>query len=481
MKKTFLFTVLSIFIFSVTQAQYEPSWQSLDKRPVPGWYQDAKFGIFIHWGVYSVPAWSPVGNYSEWYQNALVDRSYQGAVADYHQKKYGGLSYYQLADQFKAGLFNPDAWAQLFEKSGAKYVVLTSKHHDGFCLWPDTIVDRDRGFAWNAAEVGPKQDLVGKLFAALRKTSVRPGLYYSLYEWFDSLYKKNPEEYAVRHAIPQMKELINQYKPDILWTDGDWDQSDTAWHTLPFLAWLFNDSPVKDSIVSYDRWGRGIRFHHGGVYTPEYEPDLNFNGHYFEESQGMGYSYGYNQAEDAWNYSSAQSFVLHLVDIVSRGGNFLLDIGPTADGKIPPIMQERLLQMGEWLAVNGDAIYGTHPWKLSSQWSAGDQHYKPVHKDSLLLKQTLFPDPGYAVKEMFFTRKNNELYCILPRYPANRTVVIRDLTLKKGTTIIYLGNRNAVSWVNHHGNVVITMPAYDPNTIQSTYAYVLQIKNIDPL
>jgi alpha-L-fucosidase len=173
--------------------------------------------------------------------------------------------------------------------------------------------------------------------------------------------------------------------------------------------------------------------------------------------------------------------VLHLVDIVSRGGNFLLDIGPTADGKIPPIMQERLLQMGEWLAVNGDAIYGTHPWKLSSQWSAGDQHYKPVHKDSLLLKQTIFPDPGYAVKEMFFTRKNNDLYCILPRYPANRTVVIRDLTLKKGTTIVCLGSRNAVSWVNHHGNVVITMPAYDPNTIQSTYAYVLQIKNIDSL
>lgn len=470
--------LITAFVFTAAHAQYQPDWKSLDKRPVPEWYKDAKFGIFIHWGVYSVPAWSPVGNYAEWYQHALVEKSFKGAVVDYQEKKYGNMTYYQLADQFKAELFNPDAWARLFEKSGAKYIVLTSKHHDGFCLWPSKEADRDWGFPWNATEVGPKQDLIKELFAAVRKTDVHPGLYYSLYEWYDPLYKKDPREYALRHAIPQMKELINNYKPDILWTDGDWEQSDTTWRATQFISWLYNESPVKNSVVTYDRWGRGVRFHHGNVYTPEYQPDLSFGDHYFEESQGMGYSYGYNRAEDAWDYSSAQSLILHLIDIVSRGGNFLLDIGPDAHGKIPPIMQERLLQIGKWLAVNGEAIYGTRPWKISSQWSAGNQHYKPAHKDSLLLKQTLYPDPGYAVKEMFFTYKNNTLYCLLPKYPDNNTVTLNDLVLKKEATVTLLCTGQQLSWKDSNGHVIITMPPYHPDKIKVADAYVLKVTNV---
>jgi alpha-L-fucosidase len=276
-----------------------------------------------------------------------------------------------------------------------------------------------------------------------------------------------------------MKDLINHYSPDVLWTDGDWEQSDTTWHTTEFLSWLYNESPVKNTIITYDRWGKDIRFHHGNIYTPEYEPDKNFDNHYFEESQGMGYSYGYNRAEDVADYGSAQSFVLHLGDLVSRGGNFLLDIGPDADGKIPPIMQERLLQMGEWLTVNGEAIYGTSRWKTSSQWSEkGDRNYKPKKGDNLLLKQTIDPDPGYAVKEMFFTYKNHTLYCTLPRYPQNGKVVIRDLALQKGTVVRFLGTGDTLSWSNKNGNVVVNMPAYDPARIKAPYAYVLKIGNI---
>ena len=135
------FIGLLLFFFGNVYAQYQPNWASLDTRKVPEWYTNAKFGIFIHWGVYSVPGYSKKGTYAEWYQHAL--RSGDSAVTKYHKEKFGDRSYYDLARDFKAELFNPDAWAQLIEKSGAKYIVLTSKHHDGFCLWPSKEADRD--------------------------------------------------------------------------------------------------------------------------------------------------------------------------------------------------------------------------------------------------------------------------------------------------------------------------------------------------
>ena len=364
MKKIFCIAVLFITISSFAQT-YQPTWESLDSRPVPQWFKDAKFGIFIHWGVYSVPGYSTVGNYAEWYQNGLENGD--SARIKFHKEKFGNRTYYDLANDFKAELFNPDEWAKLFEASGAKYIVLTSKHHDGFCLWPSKEANRDWGFPWNAKDVGPKRDLLGDLFKAVRKTSVHAGMYYSLYEWYNPIWKVDKSKYAIEHAWPQMKDLINTYKPDVFWTDGDWEASDSVWKSKEFLAWMYNESPVKDKVVTYDRWGGDVRFHHGAVFTPEYQPNVDFEDHYWEESRGMGYSYGYNRAEDAWDYNSAQSLVLHLIDKVSRGGNFLLDIGPDAHGKIPPIMEERLLQIGEWLKINGEAIYNTVRWKIPAQ------------------------------------------------------------------------------------------------------------------
>lgn len=460
--------------------EYRADWQSLDKRAVPEWYKDAKFGVFIVWGVYSVPAYSTVGQYAEWYQHSLLSKP-NGAVAKYHKEKYDDMTYYQLAKYFKAVLFNPDDWAQLIEKSGAKYVVFTAKFHDGFCLWPNKKTEGDWKFPWNSTEIGPKRDLVGELFTALRRTDVRPGLYYSLYEWYNPLYLKSPEEFAVKRAIPQMKDLINNYKPYVLWTDGDWEQSDSTWHSAQFLSWLYNDSPMKDSIVTYDRWGKGIRFRHGSIYTPEYQPDLPVQDRYFEESQGMGYSYGYNQAEDASDYSSAHLLTLQLIDIVSNGGNFLLDIGPNADGKIPPIMQERLLQIGRWLSVNGEAIYDTRPWNKPFQWSAGIRNYKSKtqkEKLELILKQTVDPDPGYAVKEMFFTYKDHNLYCILPFYPKSSKMVIRDFSLKenKRSAITFLSSGQELEWTDDSNNVTITMPVFDPEKMKGPF--VLKISGV---
>ena len=474
--KNLLATLLVCCALSLNAQTYQPNWESLDKRPVPTWFTDAKFGIFIHWGVYAVPGWSSKGQYAEWYQQGLQNGD--TARQNFHKAKFGNRTYYDLANDFKAELFNPDEWANLFEQSGAKYIVLTSKHHDGFTLWPSKEADRDWGFKWNAVDVGPKRDLIADLFKAVRKTSVHAGMYYSLYEWFNPLWKADKGRFATEHTWPQMKELINNYQPDVFWTDGDWEASDSIWKSKDFLTWLYNESPVKNKVIVNDRWGAGLRFKHGGIYTPEYQPDLDFEDHAWEESRGMGYSYGYNRQEDAWDYNSAQSLVLQLIDKVSRGGNFLLDIGPDEHGKIPPIMQERLLQMGDWLKINGEAIYNTSRWKIHSQWSEGNRAYKDRSGD-MLLKITIDPDPGYAIKEIFYTynANTNALYAIMPKYPDNRKLVLKNINLPVGTTISFLSTKAILQWKQNGENIEVALPEYNPNTIKSPYAYVIKIEH----
>ncbi|HYF30968.1 MAG TPA: alpha-L-fucosidase [Chitinophagaceae bacterium] len=454
MKRLAVIIVVLFAHKAVVAQQYQPTWESIDARPVPQWFRDAKFGIFIHWGVYSVPGWSSKGQYAEWYQYGLETND--TARKKFHQKKFGDRTYYDLANDFKAELFNPDEWARLFERSGAKYIVLTSKHHDGFALWPSKEANNTWGFKWNAVDIGPNRDLLGDLFKAVRKTSVRAGMYYSLYEWFNPLWKSDPKKFATEHTWPQMKDLINSYQPDVFWTDGDWDAPAETWRSQQFLAWLFNESPVKDKVVVNDRWGSGVRFNHGGIYTPEYQPDLDFETHYFEESRGMGHSYGYNREEDAWDYNSTASLILQLVDKVSRGGNFLLDIGPDEHGKIPPIMQERLLQMGEWLEIYGEAIYGSSRWKHSSQLAADSK-----------------------TKELYFTynQLNNTLYAIFPVYPENRKLVLKNIMLPAGTVIEFLSLKQPLTWRQDGNSVIVELPEYHPNKIRAPYAYVARIGN----
>lgn len=477
MQKTTWVLSLLLSVFVLNAQTYQPDWKSLDSRPIPQWFNDAKFGIFIHWGVYSVPAYTEKGRYAEWYLHSL--KRGDPAVNKYHKAAFGNKSYYDLAPDFKAELFQPDEWAKLFEKSGAKYMVLTSKHHDGYSLWPDKLASASYGVPWNAMESGPKRDLLGELFTAVRKTSVRPGMYYSLYEWFHPLWLKDKKAFAATHTWPQMQELINTYRPDVFWTDGEWDAPDDVWKSKEFLQWLYNESPVKKEIVTYDRWGSGIRFNHGGVYTPEYQPDLDFEDHAWEESRGMGFSYGYNREEDAWDYNSTRSLVLNLVDKVSRGGNFLLDIGPDAHGKIPPIMQERLLQIGDWLQINGEAIYNTVRWKTPAQWSEGRTDYKPKnHSGDLLLKLTVDPDPGYAVKEVFYTYNPtlNNLNAIFAKYPVNRKLVLKNMQLPTSSAIRFLTTKEKLVWQQVGDHVEITLPPYDPNTFTAPYAWAVSIE-----
>src|SRR5262249_42386976 len=152
-------------------------WEQLDARPIPQWFQDARFGIFIHWGVYSVPSFCHTSTYSEWYQHWLDTNSHDGLVRQFHDRVYGkDFAYRDFAAQFRAELWDPAAWAQTFQRAGADYIVITSKHHDGFCLWPDPVASDVRGYPWNATVTGPRRDLLGELAAAVRKEGVRFGL-----------------------------------------------------------------------------------------------------------------------------------------------------------------------------------------------------------------------------------------------------------------------------------------------------------------
>jgi len=348
-----------ILLASVALAEgikYEPTWESLDQRPCPAWFDEAKFGIFIHWGVYSVPAWAPKGRYAEWYWHAMQNK--EGPTWQFHVRSYGeDFRYQDFAPLFKAEMFAPEQWADLFARSGARYVVLTSKHHDGFCLWPSA-----QAWNWNSVDVGPHRDLVGELSEAVRARGLRMGLYYSLYEWYHPLYLTDVRRYVDEHMLPQLKDVVRRYQPRLLFADGEWEHPSEVWRSAEFLAWLFNESPVREEVVVNDRWGKETRGRHGGYYTSEYGGHTSATlgpEHKWEENRGMGASFGYNRNEDLFDYCPATELIRLLIDTVSRGGNLLLDVGPTADGRIPVIMQERLVQIGEWLKVNGEGIYAT--------------------------------------------------------------------------------------------------------------------------
>lgn len=358
---------------------FEPTWESLNQRETPAWFEDAKFGIFIHWGVYSVPAICHKSTYSEWYWQWLRSKSHDGFVSSFHERWYGkDFAYQDFAPQFRAELWQPDEWAHLFKRAGARYVVLVSKHHDGYALWPSQHASATRGYAWNSVEIGPKRDLCGDLTAAVREAGLRMGLYYSFLEWENPLYDTDKARYVEEHMIPQIKDLVARYQPAVLWPDGEWDLPDTVWKSRETLAWLYNHVENPEEFTVNDRWGRALRGQVGDYYTTEYgnvgggSPGLK-DEKPFEECRGIGHSFAFNRIENYDDYQTRESLVRMFIQLVSQGGNLLLNIGPDADGTIPVIMQDRLIAIGDWLAVNGDAIYGTRkglfshlPWGVST-------------------------------------------------------------------------------------------------------------------
>ncbi|CAM4759519.1 unnamed protein product [Rotaria magnacalcarata] len=353
-------------LIAFTKQQYKPEWSSLDQRPLPAWYDESKIGIFIHWGVFSVPS-----VYSEWMWWAWKGDNPNPDTVVFMNKNYPpDWTYADFASQFHAEFYDPNEWADIFAASGAKYVVLTSKHHEGFTMWPSKY-----SFNWNAMDVGPKRDLLGDLANAIRnRTDIVFGLYHSMYEWFHPLYledKKNgfkTQMFPFGKTLPELKEIVETYKPSVIWSDGDWEASDEYWNSTGFLAWLYNESPVRDTVVVNDRWGSGIPCQHGDFYTcsDHYNPG-HLVTHKWENCFTIDKgSWGYVRTSSTNDYLTIEEILYQIITTVSTGGNVLINVGPTSYGKIAPIFEERLRQMGSWLKVNGEAIYSSIPWKYQN-------------------------------------------------------------------------------------------------------------------
>ncbi len=469
MNKRILLVICWILTLSFAHTQnFQSTWESLDKRPIPAWFEDAKFGIFIHWGVYSVPAWRKVesaryASYAEWYYARVMDNKENGGY-DFHRKNYGeDFEYRDFAPLFRAELFNPEQWADIFKKSGARYVVLTSKHHDGYCLWPTENIHKS---GWNSGDTGPHRDLLGELTNAVRNSGLKMGIYYSIPDWesipkkidkseyyirkdFVDKYGLEPEKYRDEILIPQLKELVINYKPSLIFSDaGEWLYDDEFWKTKEFLSWLYNDPERNQEIVVNDRWFKGMPGKHGDYFSSEYsDADVHSLHKPWEESRGIGGSYGYNRAENAADYSSSKELIIELIDIVSKGGNLLLNVGPTADGRIPVIMQERLLDIGDWLSVNGEAIYGTREYTVSS-----------VEGDN----QTLY-----------FTSKKNVIYCIFTKW--NDTIRINLSPGESVKNVNFLGYGGQIKWKMENHQLRVEIPKLTIDEIPCLYAWTLKI------
>ncbi|WPU97076.1 alpha-L-fucosidase [Mucilaginibacter sabulilitoris] len=474
--------LFTFFSLAASAQTFEPNWASLNMRKMPAWFHQDKFGIFIHWGLYSVPAYAPVipnsgYSYAEWYWQRIATEKQKDFVA-FHNKNYGAdFLYPQFEPMFKAEMFDPQQWAQVFKNSGARYVVLTSKHHEGYCLWNSAEADRDWGRSWNAVSGTPKRDLLGDLTNAVRQEGLKMGYYYSLYEWYNPLWLKDKKRFVTEHMIPQFKDLVTKYKPSIIFSDGEWELPDTAWHSPELLAWLFNESPVAKEVVVDDRWGSNTRDNNkGATYTTSEYGSGKDASVIWEESQGIGHSYGYNRNEKLEDYKSGHDLILMLIDIVSRGGNLLLDIGPTADGRIPVIMQQRLSEIGSWLKLNGEAIYETEAYKQPYQWSNGIRREKKgkSYMAGYSITQLVKPQKDTAYVEAFFTVKNKDLFCILPTYTP--TFKLRNFHAKANGTATILGTGKSLKLKNTDKDCVIDLSGLKPGDA-SAELIVLKLNN----
>jgi alpha-L-fucosidase len=444
-------------------AHYEPTLESLNRHPLPEWYADAKLGIFIHWGLYSVPGWAPLVHpehdftsqdyihhnpYAEWYLNSMrLDGS---PTPQYHKEHYGAnYDYYNFAAEFDKDIqkWNPDTWAKVFSDAGAKYVVLTTKHHDGFTLWPSATpnpsLPADRQHA--------TRDIVGELTSAVRKQGLHMGLYYSGgYDWTfvpgpiakasDYQAVKPQSEAYGKYADAQYRELISRYRPAVLWNDIDYPKSG---HPLEIMAEYYDSVP--DGVID-DRFG----VKHSDFKSPEYQTLAKISPTKWEECRGLGRSFGYNRAEGEAETIAPDKLIYLLVDIVSKNGNLLLDVGPEADGTIPPVQMSRLEALGAWLKQNGEAIYGTRPWTRADGDTA----------------------EGIPIR---FTHANSSVYITLLGEPKSGSVTVKKLELKAGSPIYMLGENKPLPWVQRGEDVQVRLPS----SLTGHYAYVL--KTQDPV
>ena len=486
---------------AVAKGPFEPNWPSLEKYEIPQWYKDAKFGIFIHWGAYSVPAFG-----SEWYPRQMyIDTKRRGDnFFQYHIEKYGPqktFGYKDFIPQFKAEKFDAAQWAKLFKDTGARYVIPVAEHHDGFPMYASDFT------RWDASEMGPKRDIIDELAKAVRAEGMKFGvsshrafnwMFYVRSEDFDNadskyaglygrpmpfLFEKDAANYQ-KNFVPQDEqfkddwlarscEIVDKYKPDVFWFDfgitpglreQKYDENPFAPHLQKFAAYYYNQTSGNEAmgIINY-KWGAFPE--KAAVLDKERSKMAAIRKPFWQTDTAVSNSsWGYTKNQ---KYKTADRLVDDLIDIVSKNGCLLLNVGPKPDGTIPEEDTAILNAIGSWLKINGESIYDTTYWKTYGEGPTG------VSTGHVSEKK----DKRFTAEDIRFTTKNDVLYVTGLKWPEAGKVTVR--TLKKGSehypeeiaSIVMLGSDAKLKWTRDENGLTVELPAEHP----SEYAYVLKV------
>ena len=466
----------------VKRGPFQASWDSLEKYQVPEWYRDAKFGIFIHWGVYSVPAFD-----NEWYPRNMyiVD----GPVFKHHIATYGPQSKFGYKDfipMFRAEKFNPDTWAELFRKAGAKYVVPVAEHHDGFPMFDYEFTD------WSAAKMGPKRDVVGELARAVRKQGLHFGAsshraehwwFYSGGMAFDSdvkdpryasFYgparsdKTQPDKAFLDDWLVRASQIVDKYHPEVVWFDWWIEQPVFQPYLQKFAAYYYNRGA---------EWKSGVAINYKNKSFPERAAVLDIERGQLEEIRPIFWQTDTSVSEKSWGFiendkfRTPDSLIDELVDIVSKNGCLLLNVGPRSDGTIPDEVRKVLLGMGAWLSANGEAIYGTRPWKISGEG--------PTKVVAGSFKDTA--GTPFTGEDIRFTAKGDTLYAIALAWPKKGKLVVRSLATgsiynkRRIKKVQLLGYAGRLKWTQGSDGLTVELPPQQPGQ----FAAALKIAPVD--
>ena len=434
----------AVFLYSLSalcQSTTPESKEARDQRM--GWWRDATFGMFIHWGPYAVPAGV--------YQGKEIEGIGEWIM---HSAKIPIPEYEEFAKAFNPQQYNAREWVRIAKEAGVKYIVITSKHHDGFGLWDSKVSSYDiMDFT------SFKRDILKELADACKEAGIKLCFYHSIMDWHqpdarskDYPYQPNPQpdfaKYREEYLKPQLTELINNYDPEVLWFDGEWIPEWTEAQGKDLYNYL---RALKPSLIINNRIGKGrsgmqgmnkYKDAAGDFGTPEQEILEGTSNFDWESCMTMNDTWGFKKNDQNWK--SAETLIHNLVDIAAKGGNYLLNVGPTAEGLIPQPSVERLTEMGDWLRINGEAIYATNSLK---QFKEGDDI-------------------------RFTTDKSGRYVYAIVTNKIGKTVNLQSIKARKGSKIRLLGYDQPLQWKTGKDGLHIELPAELPGK----YAWVLKIE-----
>ena len=476
---------------NIMSKTYEANWKSLRTHPTPEWFKNDKFGIYTHWGIYSVPAYGPNGT---WYPNAIYRQ--KGKQYEHHVKTYGPLSEFGYKDfipMFTGEKFDADEWAELFKKAGARFAGPVAIHHDGFAMWDTKYTE------WNAAKMGPKRDVVGEQAAAFSRQGMRfltafhhAANWWFFPHWYPELDTADPQYsglYGPLHnqdASPELGwqeqdkpskefldqwkgmilEVVDKYEPDMLWFDFALGMIQEHYRK-EFLAYYYNKEKEwnKDVVVTY-------KFHNMPPGTAVIDLEVGrmaeLTIHDWITDTSVDDSAAWSYVKDA-KFKSMNRLVDNLVDRVSKNGYLLLNVGPKPNGEIPEPAKERLLGIGKWLEVNGEAIYDTTPWT-----SYGEGPTKMEKGGSFTEKDEV----EYTAKDIRFTVKDDFLYATCLDWPGEQMTIesLKGLYEEGIKSVRMLGVDKDLEWSMTGEGLKITPPDEKP----CEHAYVFKIARQRP-